>query len=110
MSAASQHQFFVGILLTNGALFQVTIKRSPNSLAGDNFESIALFRPQCLFLDVEQATQVVAYFFSINPLTKMGALLRTEVAERFIINLVVESWDVKEVQASFVNHIGRVWE
>lgn len=55
VSAAPHHQFLICILLTNGALFQVAIKSLPDSLAGDNFESCSLLRPQRLFLDEVQA-------------------------------------------------------
>ena len=53
---------------------------------------------------------MVADFLSIYPLTQVGALLPTEVAERLVISLIVESWDVKELQAGVVNHIRRVRE
>jgi len=80
--AAPHHQFLVRVLFACGALFQVTIKRLPDSLAGEGFESRSLLRPQCLFLDEEQATQVVADFLSFYPLTQVCAGLPTEVAER----------------------------
>ena len=55
MTLAPKQQFHVRILLTNGALFQVTIESLPDSLAGDDFEASPLLRPLHLFLDEVQA-------------------------------------------------------
>ena len=49
---------------------------------------------------------MVADFLSVNPLAQMGAVLPTEVAGGLVISLIIESWDVKEAQASLVNYIG----